>query len=426
MRHFLILLKKELKELITPQIILPFIIVVLLFSILGNYMKNENKKQENKKQEITIINLDKGELGKKTINTLKNNFEINTSSEINRQNIKDKMKENNIAVAIILPEDFSILVESQKQVNIKTYANVNNFSFLVSQKYTSIDISISLINELISTNNIIKDTNNKNPNIYKQPILKDSYVIVGDKTANADLSKLMMFITQQTTIIPIILFMVIIIAAQMVSVAVATEKENKTLETLLSSPINRKTIVMAKMVAAGLIALIMAAVYIYGYKNYMDGISAGALNTTDSIKQIAQNLGLVFNTQGYILLGTSLFVSILVGLAIAMILGSFAQDAKAAQGVIAPLMVMVMIPYFLTILVDISSISTFSKTLIYLIPFSHAFLAAPNILLGNDTFVLYGIIYQAVVFLVFVIIAAKIFSSDYIMTMKLNFSKKTK
>jgi ABC-2 type transport system permease protein len=45
-------------------------------------------------------------------------------------------------------------------------------------------------------------------------------------------------------------------------------------------------------------------------------------------------------------------------------------------------------------------------------------------MLGNYAAVLYGILYMAVVFLVLVVIAARIFSTDRVLTMKLRWGKK--
>ena len=50
-----------------------------------------------------------------------------------------------------------------------------------------------------------------------------------------------------TIYIPIVLFVAVIFASQMIATAIATEKENKTLETLLSYPVTRTSIVTSKM-----------------------------------------------------------------------------------------------------------------------------------------------------------------------------------
>jgi len=163
-----------------------------------------------------------------------------------------------------------------------------------------------------------------------------------------------------------------------------------------------------------------------GMKNYMDGVTGSfdIPSEGDGIKDVAGDLGLIFDTQAYIILGVVLFFGILLAIAIALVLGLFAEDAKSAQGVISPLMVLILIPYLLTMFMDINTMAPAVKYFIYAIPFSHLFLAAPNILLGNYQFVLWGILYLLVLFIIFVFIAAKIFSSDKIMTLRLNFGKK--
>ena len=57
------------------------------------------------------------------------------------------------------------------------------------------------------------------------------------------------------------------------------------------------------------------------------------------------------------------------------------------------------------------------------IPFTYPFLAGPNLFLGNEAAVWFGIAYQTLWFGVLVAIAARIFSSDRILTMKLSWGK---
>jgi ABC-2 type transport system permease protein len=133
---------------------------------------------------------------------------------------------------------------------------------------------------------------------------------------------------------------------------------------------------------------------------------------------------LVFDPTGYALLGVSLFLGILCALAISLILGSLAQGVSNIQAVTAPIIALVMIPYIFTLFLDFTKLTPWVKYLVYAIPFSHPFLAAQNILFHRYTQVVYGIAYELFVFAVFVYIASKLFTSDRILTMRLNFGKK--
>jgi ABC-type Na+ efflux pump permease subunit len=109
---------------------------------------------------------------------------------------------------------------------------------------------------------------------------------------------------------------------------------------------------------------------------------------------------------------------------LATVLQPGAGDTKSAQGVITPLMILIMIPYFLALFLDISSLSPIIRWFVYAIPFAHPFLAPTNLILGHYQNVIYGIIYMAAFFLVFVYLASKLFSSDKIFTLKISFKRK--
>ena len=107
-----------------------------------------------------------------------------------------------------------------------------------------------------------------------------------------------------------------------------------------------------------------------------------------------------------------------------MILGVLAEDFRSAQNMIMPLMFMVMIPYFISLFADINTVSLPLKIFILAIPFSHPFLVSQNLYLGNYGMIAAGLAYMLIVFIILVIFAARIFSTDKILTMKLRFGKK--
>lgn len=425
MKKFFSLLKKEIKELLTLQLILPFLIVVLIFNFVGDIIGKQMENTQKTTQSIVLEDKDNSAVSKNIISFLKESkFDLKEVKTNNKEEFVNQIKSNNLNTGVIIPAGFENNLQSQKQQKLETYVVMTGFNFISVQKYSQTQSVISTINKYLSQGLLTSNLPNTSPQFLKQPVMPEENVNIGNTTVQTNAQAVMSFATQQTTFIPIILFMVIMLAAQMIATAIATEKENKTLETLLTMPIDRKYIVSAKMLSAAIVALGMAGVYMFGFRNYMQGLTGGQMGGIDQIKDAAIQLGLVFSTNDYILLGVTLFFGILCALAIAMILGSFAQDVKGVQGIITPLMVMILIPYFLTLFIDFNSLSKIAQYAVYAIPFTHPFIAGPNIMLENYNTVYYGIIYQAVVFIIFVVIAAKIFSSDYILTMNLNFGKK--
>jgi ABC-2 type transport system permease protein len=285
-----------------------------------------------------------------------------------------------------------------------------------------INYIISAINRVISDDLLKSKVPNIDPQELKNPVKNKEFVVVKNKTAQGSPQEVLNFVYSQSIFLPVILMMIIIYSSQMVISAMAMEKENKTLETLLTVPINRRDIVLAKMLSSGFIGLISAGIYMMGFKIYI-GEFINKVPTSTQLSTVIQELGLSLTTQGYIILGVSLFLAILCALSMAIILGVLAEDLKTAQGLIILIIFPTMVPYFLSIFSDINSFSLPAKIIVWLIPFSHPFLALQNILLGNYIPILYGILYMVLVFAILVIIATRIFSSDRILIMKLQFRR---
>jgi ABC-2 type transport system permease protein len=114
-----------------------------------------------------------------------------------------------------------------------------------------------------------------------------------------------------------------------------------------------------------------------------------------------------------------LFLGILCALSAAMILGLLASDTKGAQIAIMPIVLLVLVPYFLTLTMDVDAASPAVRGLILAIPFSHPFLASTDLLLGRTLPVIAGIVYEAAVFLGLVTLATRLFSSEAVLTLKL-------
>jgi len=420
MHKFFVLLSKEIRELLTVQTILPLLLVAVIFGFMGKVIGSAVKEVSNS-QSVSIIDQDNTSTSDAISTTLeKSGFKVKNYSDSLDSTIAQTEANNGTAV-LVIPRGFTSGLATLSPKPIQTYTIMRNFSATGTVGATIITSALSSLNDYFS-NQYITSKHIGNPATIKNPLTTVSYVQIGNRRAMADPTALSSFVTQQITFIPIILFFIILFAAQIIATTMATEKENKTLETLLTLPISRRSIIMAKMLAAGIVAALSSLVYMLGYKYYLGSITGD--QSSSSIHAVASQLGLVFTPLNYLVLGISLFIAILVALAIALILGAFAEDVKSVQSLIMPLMILIMIPYILTLLLDVSAASLPVRILVYAIPFSHAFLTAPNLFLHNYSAIAWGIGYELVWFLIFIAIATHIFSTDQIVTMKLNWGKR--
>jgi ABC-2 type transport system permease protein len=428
MKRFLNLLKKEIKELVNIQLVVSLGFTILLFNFIGQMSRKEVQKAIGI-QTISALDMDGSAGSKALLKGLESaRFKILDQSGKTKEQAIETAKAGESKLLLVIPKGFGDSLAELKPSQIETYSFMRSFSLIGARGQVVVGGVISALNNVLSNNFLKEKLPEFDPQSLKNPIKSKDFVVVRDRMAEGSAGVVAGLISQQSLLIPVVLMMIVMYSSQMVISAVAMEKQNKTLETLLTVPIRRTSIITAKMLAAGLVGLISAGVYMFGFKGFIGGIGeeaarAGAQAGGGGAAMMRQ-LGLYFNTTGYVILGLSLFLAILVALALAMILGVLAEDFRSAQNMIMPLMFMVMIPYFLSLFADINTVALPVKIFILAIPFSHPFLVSQNLYLGNYGLIFGGLAYMLVVFTVLVVFAARIFSTDRILTMKLRFGKK--
>lgn len=429
MRRFFVLLRKELRELITPQVFVPFIVVIVMFAALGQTLSSVGGENRGP-YPVVVADADGGPMAAVLVEAFEaTGFEPTVLDEpVPAESVGDVLADNDAGILVQVPEGFSEGLGAYQPQELEVTTRVRSFSFVGNGDVTALSGALGAANVALAETIASSAAPGVPTQVIQQPVTPHEWVMVGDRRAETPVLAVMSFVSQQTTLIPIVLFIVIMFASQMIATAVATEKENKTLETLLSYPVSRASIVTAKMVAAALVALMSAAAYMIGMRQYMGGLEeglgasmgGGAVASEEAMRQ----LGLTLGPSDYLLLGLTLFAGILVALSMAIILGAFAESVKSVQSLLTPVMVLILVPYFLTLFLDLSVLPDAARYAVMAIPFTYPFITGPSLFLGNEGIVWFGIAYQLVWFAVFVTIAARVFSSDRVLTMKLSLKRR--
>lgn len=421
MRKFFVLLKKELVELITPQVVIPMIVMLAILNAVGKVASRERKNSEGG-QKVAVMDLDHSAASRAALDWLTEKGFVITEMEPQPAAQAVSAAEKTKAPAlIIVPEGFGKGLGAADRQKVEVYAFLRTLSLGASLKVLGISRVVGAINEAVSVRLVAARTKGVDMGFLRKPVSSKDFVVLNGKQAEVSIGPLISFIQSQTALIPAVMLMVIVLAAQMVAISVVNEKENKTLETLLSLPVERNAIVLAKLSGAAIVAFLFAGVYLIGFHSYMQDMAGDLLQggTDSKLLQALPQLGLTLDYPGYLMMFVSLFFGILCALSIAMILGLLAEDVKGAQVATLPVVILVLIPYLLTMVIDIDAASPIVRWLVMAIPFSHPFLASTNIFMGRPMAVVGGIIYQGAVFVLFVTLATKLFSSEAVFTMKL-------
>lgn len=405
---------KELKELMRdPKIMLSMIVVPLvMFPIMGALINFSMKAAEEGMTQMSVVvwNCDGGNYSKEFIAHISSLVKI---YEINASNINDavaKMTKHNATELIQIPKGFSDDVKERlENGNLSVRAHVNIYSAF-SGKGMLEGASSSIPDYLVEWYNRIQA-----PNVVA---VQKSTIVKGQVLEGTDPSLFSSLMLSQYFTMPFIIMIMLSFAMQIAATSVAMEKEEKTLETLLSLPISRFTILAGKLAGSTIVAAITAAAYILGFNYYMGSIMS-AVPIQDSIDLAA--LGITPSTLGYLLLGASIFVTLLSALALAVILSAFAEDVRSAQSLIGFVYPLFFIPALVLMFVDAGSLPLALRILIYAIPYSHPILTSRAVMVEDYLTATLGIVYVSSFMVVALYIAAKLFATEKILTAKLKF-----
>lgn len=438
------LLKKEFKELLTVENILGMFIGIIILIGMGAIMGNIGKDIANSGNFVVIADLDRTPESEAAINAVMlagtDVGIVDIASAEDYIPLLDAAEENGKKNALIIPKGFGEKVAAGETQAVKIVSRVKSFSIFANMDSSASDAS-GIISEYVSAAAAIRGNDSVDIEYLKEPIRTDEVTVIGDKAANVSSEAIIGMAMSQSIFIPIIIFLLLTMATQLNISAIANEKVDKTLETLLSTPVHRLSVLGAKMTASAVFSLLTAAVYMIGFSFYMGGImgmsSGGQVSGSMISGQISiegaaghgnalAELGMSMGAGHFALVGIQLFLTIAISLVISLMLGAASKDLKSAQGMITPLMIFTLLPYLITMFADINALPLIGKIAVYLIPFTHTFTATSNLLFGNTVMFAVGIAYQAFFLAAILFVAIRLFSSDKIFTSAISFGKKKK
>lgn len=421
---FSILLRKELKEMLSVTTIATMFLMVFILIFAGKAMSKAVDDVKKDATTITICDQDKTDFTKMMLDVMDKMEEMEVKRvEVNSDDYTKELKDSDYKNVVIIPKGFTEQVEkheiakvifAQRMSSIATFSNIS----------TGSKIALEMLQKGIKSTIYAKSSlNEATIKQLEDPIKLEEFTVVSDKQDQVASSTVSSIMQSQAMLIPIIMFLLIMYSSQMIMGAISTEKLDKTLETLLSSPVSRLSVISAKMLSAAIVAALQAAVYMFGMNKMMEGITGGMTDDKNT-EEILKNLGLTMSVGDYILVGAQMFMTILIVLSISIILGALAKDAKSAQTLQLPIMLLAMVPYFVTMFIDVKTASPVIKYVTMAIPFTHSFIANQNVMFGDYTTYFIGLAYQFVLLCVCMFLALKIFMSDRIFTLTLGGGKK--
>jgi len=401
------IIRKEIKELLTPATILPIVILTLVFGSIGGTIGGI-EDEISEKPVIGLINEQNSTYSSLATSLLHQNARVvfNGTRIAEREQGIEIVKEEDGAALLIIPSNFTTKIEQNKPAIIEIEWIVKGTGILDTIPSSAVEGLIGLIQNQISQRLIISANQSANASLVLNPLTKQETTnLKGWTYENISPGQITGLLSTQSSTTPIIIMMIIIIAGGMVISSMALEKENKTLETLLTLPVRRVSIVTGKIIASAIVGLLLAVVYMFGIGYYMQSFQFDMPNS-------GSTFSLTLSSFDILLVGISLFITLIAGLSLCMLLGTMAKNYKSAQSLTAPVTMMAIFPMLLTMFTDFETLPLALKTLVFAIPFSHPMMASKALLFDNYTLVIAGIIYVAVFAIVIISAVIWIFTTD--------------
>jgi len=284
---------------------------------------------------------------------------------------------------------------------------------------TSVETVLSTASASISSY-LIEHNSSANASIVLSPTSHtDTTIFRSKEMIGISPTEISSMLSGQSTIVPIVIMMIVMMAGNTIISSMGMEKENKTLETLLTLPVRRSSIIAGKLAAAAIVGLLMAGVYMIGFGYYMQSLSA---HQTIDLGAYGLTLGVV----DYILVGLSLFASLVAALALCMVIGTFATSYKSAQTLIMPITILAIVPMFILMMKDFNTLPPIGQVLVYAIPFSHPMMAFRALMFDEYMLVISGILYSTIFAVIMIAVASWIFKTDRLLTGRIGKKARTR
>jgi len=419
------LIVKEVKELVRdPKILIGVILMpLLIFPVMGSAISisQESVRRAMITASFAIYDEDRGPAAETLKGYLEENNTVISIEASSLEGAIISLRESNTSVLLYIREGYSENISRGQRGRVKIYANLKRINIAETSQSDRVSSLINIYNYWFSLRKIgrlLEDVGESvDPAVVRSPLSVSYASVLKGNVLEVPPSSIFGLMMSQSIMLPIMVMIMLMFAIQLAATSIAIEKEQKTLETLMTLPVSRITILSGKLAGSILVALVGAVAYMVGFSYYMKSALGFAPELTSMSLGEA---GIGLQPLGYLLLGVAIFVTLVSGLALALSIAVFTDNVRSAQSLVGVLYIPIIVPAIILMFTDLNMLPPAVRWVLLLIPYTHSIVASKATFLGNYLVVAKSIIYVSAFTVAVLYVAARIFSTERIITARIS------
>lgn len=313
-------------------------------------------------------------------------------------------------VVLLVPIGFGDYLLRNTTVYVYGYTTIDRVSLLQTSRYQLVYSVVKVLEELGKA--LVAMERGVNLSEISRTFIPRVEARAGERVIDINVLSSLLFSTMMLAyMVGILGVLALMFSAQ----SVAAEKEEKAFEMLLTLPVSRTTIAVAKVVGAVVLSVIMVVVYFVGFSFVFTSVSAptstieGSQAVTGSLWDLMRFLG----SEGIILLSLSIGLMLMFSGSLGLLIGSVSSDTRIAGAIAGPIGAALYISLLAVqfIGVPLSSFSSLLGASVYGLPLA---IFASSIL-GDKAIALQATGIAAAVTFLIVLAVVKVFESEKIL-----------
>ena len=396
---------------------------LLIFPLMGSAMNISTTAIEESVRQVSVslMDMDRGPMAQSLSLTFRSmNITIIETQASTIDAALEELQQTNMTTLIVIPSGFSQNLTLGLKGGLKVYSVYKSLSIAEGARSSVVDVPINVFEGALIRQAIIQAFPGRDPSTVLDPVSVSSFAVFKGNVIDVPPEVLSSLFMSQSLGFPMVIMMLLISAMQVAATTISIEKEEKTLETLLTMPISRLGILTGKLVGSVVVAAAGAVASMVGVNYYTSSIFS--LMPTETVNLEA--LGLSMSPLGYALLGIVMFVTIVSALALAIVVAAFSENVRSAQSLVGFLNIIFIIPSLVLMFADIEILPYPFQMVLYAIPYTHAILASKAAFMGDYFIMVRSIAYISVFTVAVLYVAAKIFTTEKIVTARISFKKR--